>query len=460
MESVMSLQPFIDWATWSAFGYFIASHGSYLVLNIIAISGMRHRDQRRLLADLPQVYSGLEPPVSVLLTTHHGETGIVEAIQSLLQLNYPQFEVIVINDGTHDITRDILTTAFDLLPFPEAYRIQLATQPVTRIYRSIRYPNLRIIDKEHGNRADALNVGINASRYPLICGIDCHTSLCHDGLQHAVTPFLNDITVVATAGAIRLESADDATLAPNQHTSSGQALSRFQLVASLRNFVFAPLGWSSLNAMLVAPTGVHVLRKEVVIEAGGYRTDAQFEDMDLIMRMHRLMRTKRRAYRVKFVADVVGRQKTLATWQTLKMQNILRQPGLADSLSRNSTLLIGRRGGLSIRIAFLFLLLFECFGPLIEVLCYALIVIAGLCGIVAWQACAAFFSVAIGLGILLSVSSLLLEESTLHIYSKSGGIGKLMLAAIVENFGYRQLNAYWRALGLVKWVFQGNRIGG
>lgn len=431
----------IDGIVWCIIGYFIASHGGHLLLNMLAFRSMRGAEQAKILADLPHVHSGLEPPISMLLVTHDGVTGVVESARTLLNLDYPQFEVIIVNDGSQDGTMETLADTFDLLPFPEAYWIQLTTQSVNRIYRSIRHPNLRVLDKTTGGRADALNAGINASRYPLICTIDARVRLERDCLHRIVMPFLRTAHTVAAIGAVRLKEDD-------RYTKS--LLSRLQIVQYLRSSLFASLGWSTLNALLIAPHGVRLLRKNVVIEAGGYRTDARSEEMELILRMHRVMRGKQQTYWIGFVDDAIGWQEPSSDLVSLKAQSILQQRMLADSMRKNVALLSDRNGNLAGRLAFLFSTVFEWFGPLIEAASYTLVAIAFLTGIIAPDACIAFFAVAIGMGILLSISSLLLEEISSHAYRQPGAIGALILAAVVENLGYRQVNAYWRSFGLFK----------
>ena len=129
---------------------------------------------------------------------------ITASVRALLQLRYPDYEIVVINDGSRDETLDVLIREFSLAPFPEAYRQRLETQPVRSIYRSARYPNIRVIDKQNGGKADALNAGINAARYPLFCGVDADSVLQPDSLYQVLAPFQDDPTTVACGGTVRI----------------------------------------------------------------------------------------------------------------------------------------------------------------------------------------------------------------------------------------------------------------
>ncbi|ABR90940.1 Uncharacterized conserved protein [Janthinobacterium sp. Marseille] len=427
---------------WAIFAYFIVYHLAYFVLNILAVVRMHDVEQSKILTELPYLHSELEPPVSLLLVAHGSADSVVQATQALLHLDYSKFEVIVINDGVQGGLQELMT-AFDLHPFPEAYRIQLKTQALKCIYRSSRYPHLRVIDKESGGAADALNAGINASRYPLFCKVDLGTGLRRDSLQQLVTPFLNDNRVIASVAAARA-SAPEADLPKRWPTL-------FHLMDKLRIELFAMLGWSMLNGMLIAPAGMILLRKEAVIAAGAFSRGAHNASMELIVRMHRIMRQKQQAYRIRFIADPICWQQMPEDFSALKTACMHSQQSVADSLAQNSALLFARQSGSAGRLAFPFLLLFEVLGPLLECLAYLFLLVGLVCGFITWPACFALLSIMIGLGILLSASGLLLEEMAFHLYPKTADISMLILVAIVSNFGYRQLNAIWRSMALFSW---------
>jgi len=454
-------QAIVDFTTWFILVYFILLNGGYLLLNLLSIASLRRKGQERILEDLPQVYSGLEPPISLLVPAYNEEATIAASVRSMLQLAYSELEIIVINDGSKDGTLEVLKKEFDLHPFPEAYRIQLETKPVNGIFRSTRYPNLRVIDKVNGGKADSLNAGINASRYPLFCGVDADSILQRDSLQRVVKPFLNDATVVATGGTVRVANGCEV---------SGGFLTRvglpdniwalFQVVEYLRAFLFGRLGWSTVNGMLIISGAFGLFRKEVVIEAGGYRPKTIGEDMELVVRMHRLLRARRQPYRIEFVPDPVCWTEAPEDRQTLRNQRIRWQRGLSESLSANWGLVFSRNGGAPGWAAFPFMLLFEWLGPLVELGGYIFMAVAFAFGWISWQAFAVFLFVAIGLGILLSASGLLLEEMSFHIYPEPRHLAMLALIVLLENFGYRQINSWWRLVGLYRWATEGEASWG
>ena len=445
----------VDAVTWFILAYFVALNAGYLVLNLLSLGSLHRGRQEKLLEELPQIFSGLDPAISVLVPAYNEEAGIAASIRSMLQLSYSDFEIIVINDGSKDSTLEVLTREFKLQPFPEAIHARLETQPIRGTYRSTLHGNLRVIDKENGGKADSLNAGINLARHPLFCGVDADSLLERDSLQRVVRPFLRDWRVVATGGTVRIANGcevQDGSLTRVRLPRNVWAL--FQVVEYLRAFLFGRLGWSQLNAMLIISGAFGLFRTSVVVAAGGYRPQTIGEDMELVVRIHRMLREQGQDYRVEFVPEPVCWTEAPEDRKTLRNQRIRWQRGLSESLSTNWGLMFSRNGGPPGWLAFPFMVAFEWLGPVIELGGYAFMVFAYLSGLISWDAFAVFLFVAIGLGILLSASGLLLEEMAFQLYPRLSDLAVLALVIVIENFGYRQLNSWWRLIGLYRWAAQ------
>jgi len=431
--------------------YFLGLNGVYIMLNLLAIPVLVRTMRERSLEDLPYVHAGFEPPVSILAPAYNEETTIAATVRSLLQLVYPEYEIIVVNDGAKDRTLEVLIREFDLLAVPETYRIQVETQPVRNIYQSVTYPNLRVVDKANGGKSDALNAGINCARYPLFCCIDADSILQRDSLKRVVQPFLDDPTTVVSGGTIRVANGCD--IQGGFLTRAGlpkHPLALIQIVEYLRAFLFGRMGWTPLNAVLIISGAFGVFDKKTVVEIGGYRADTIGEDMELIVRMHRILREQGRPYRIAFVPDPICWTDAPEDLKTLRNQRIRWQRGLSDSLMLNRGLLFHPRGGTPGWIAFPFMLFFELWGPIIEVAGYLFMIVGLIFGFVSTEAWGAFLVVAVGLGILLSTSSLLLEEVSFHMYPRLGHILTLAFVSVLENVVYRQLITIWRLTGMVQ----------
>jgi cellulose synthase/poly-beta-1,6-N-acetylglucosamine synthase-like glycosyltransferase len=228
-------------------------------------------------------------------------------------------------------------------------------------------------------------------------------------------------------------------------------LALVQVVEYLRAFLFGRMGWSPINALLIISGAFGIFHKETLIEVGGYNPDAVGEDMELILRIHRIMKAKKRPYRITFVPDPVCWTDAPENLRDLKGQRVRWQHGLGQSLFLNRSLIFNRRGGAVSWVAIPFYLIFELLGPIIEVAGYVFIIACAVSGWLSFPEAAIFLAMSVALGVLLSSSAIMLEEVSFHMYPRTRELLMLYLIAIVENFGFRQLTAFWRLQGLIRW---------
>jgi cellulose synthase/poly-beta-1,6-N-acetylglucosamine synthase-like glycosyltransferase len=440
------------WAQVFFIGYFLALNGGYLALNLLSMASLRgYMRQRSALGD-DAPYLGVEPPISLLVPGYNEEATIRTSVRSMLQLQYPDFEVVVINDGSRDRTLEVLREEFELVPHPEPMRRTLEHKPIRVVYRSRRYANLRVIDKENGGKADALNAGINAARHTLFCAVDADSILQRDSLLRVVQPFLEDERTVAAGGTVRLANGSEvrggflvrAGLPRNW-------VARFQIVEYLRAFLLGRLGWSPLNAVLIISGAFGLFNRERVLAVGGYSTTTVGEDMELVVRLHRWHRERRIPYRIRYLPDPICWTEAPEDLGTLGRQRSRWQRGLAESLTRHARLALSPRAGSAGLLAWPFMALFEWIGPLIELLGYGVMLGGFAFGVVSPTALVVFLLVAIGMGILLSVNGLLLETLSFRVYARKRDMLLMFAMAVLENLGYRQLNTLWRCRGMWQW---------
>lgn len=449
----MTISAFITSGQWLFLSYFAGLSLLYLSLNLISLGALFHNRRRRIPDKLSNIYKDLEPPISLLVPAYNEETTIVASISSMLQLSYPQLEIIIINDGSRDSTLEVLKKEFHLSLSTEAYRIQLPTKPIRGIYRSSIHKNLRVIDKENGGKADSINAGINGTQHPLFCVVDADSILQRDSLLQLAAPFVDDSTVIAAGGMVRIANGCSVSGGFLKSVDLPRnALALFQVIEYLRAFLFGRMGWAPLNAILIISGAFGVFRRDIVVEVGGYRTDTVGEDMELVVRMHRLCRTTRRPYRIVFLSDPICWTEAPEDLRTLQNQRMRWQRGLMESLWLNRQLLFHRRSGTVGWFAFPAMLFFEGIGPFIEITGYLFMLLAFIGGLISWNAFAIFMMLALGPGFLLSMSGLLMEQIAFHAYPKPSQLLWLLIGLLGENIGYRQLNSWWRLRGLWRWA--------
>ncbi len=455
----MSLRYAFECYIWFLFAYTVVHAAAQIGISALTYSLIRRGAQYRRVEVEEFLLTGLEPPISVVVPAYNEEATIVTSVRSMLQLRYSEHEVIVVNDGSRDGTLNELIGAFGLQVFPQAYHARLAAKPVRAAYRSPLHPNLRVIDKENGGKADAINCGINAARYPLFCCVDADSILNRDSLLRVVQPFIEDARTVACGGTVRLANGCDVRSGNLLRAALPASwLARFQIVEYLRGFLFGRMGWSRPNGLLIISGAFGLMHKDTVVEVGGYRHQTIGEDMELIVRMHRLLAKKGRPYRISYVPEPVCWTQAPEDRATLRNQRVRWQRGLCESLWLNRELLFSRPAGVAGWLAFPYFVLFEWAAPLFEFLGYLILAWLLAFGGVRMDTALLFLGIALAFGVLLSTLALLLEELSFHIYPRKRDLLILFAFGVLENFGYRQLNIVWRLIGTWQWL-RGKRGG-
>lgn len=452
---------FFIYVDWVILFYFVGLHGAYLLLMVSSMLYLPKFMREQSTIHLAPLLEDLEPPVTVIVPAYNEGATITSSVRALMQLIYHEYEIIVVNDGSSDETLQVLIDEFSLQPFPEAYRKQLFTQDVRAIYRSTKHANLRVVDKCNGGKADSINAGINASYFPLFCCVDADSILERNSLKKVVRPFIDYPETVASGGVVRILNGctvDEGFV--SKIGLSKNLLVLFQSIEYLRAFMFGRLGWTPINALLIISGAFGVFKKNIVIDAGGYKTGCIGEDMELVVRLHRTLVEKGVPYKIHFVPDPVCWTEAPENISILKRQRVRWQIGLAESLMSNLSLLFHRRGKAVSWLAFPFFLIFECFGPLLEVLGFIIILCSFYLGLIPNEFFFIFLLLAVSLGMMVSVASLSIEEVSSRTSNSATELFLLFLVAIVENLGYRQLNSVWRVMGMYNWLVKSDNSWG
>ncbi len=431
--------------------YFVALNGVYLITSLRAYLSLRRYSSRLKALDIqPYLKAEGAPPMTLLAPAYNEEPTCVQSTKSLLTLNYADYEILVINDGSKDKTLERMKEAFDLAPAARLAVGDLATKKVREVYQSRVHHNLWVIDKENGGKADTLNAGINYARTPFFCAMDADSLLEPEALIRVVRPFLEDETTIAVGGIIRI--VNDCRVESGQVTDvrmPRNLLASLQVLEYLRAFLSGRMGWDALDATLVISGAFGVFRRDLVIQVGGYATDTVGEDMELVVRMHRHCRENAIPYRIAFVPDPVAWTECPESVKVLSRQRDRWQRGLIETLLRHRKMLLNPRYGRVGMVAFPYFFFLEMCGPIIEFLGYISFAVAVILGVASKQYIIAFLLVAFVFGTVLSVSAVALEELGFRRYLRLGDLFRLLGLSVVENFGYRQLSTFWRMKGTV-----------
>lgn len=404
--------------------------------------------------------SELYKPVSILTPAYNEEANIISSVEALLQIKFPDFEVIVINDGSTDSTLEKLKEHFELYPIDKPTNLPIDHKPIRGVYKSNRYTELLVIDKENGKKADALNAGVNMSSKELVCAIDADSILDPDVLMKLLRAFVENENVVAVGGIVRVANGckiEDYIVKEVGMPKS--FLGRIQAVEYLRAFLFGRVGWDYFNSLLIISGAFGVFDREAVLKVGGYLHDTVGEDMELVVRLHRHFREKRESYNIRFLPEPVCWTEVPTDWEVLGKQRNRWQRGLADSLWRHRKMLFNPKYGRLGMLAMPYFVFVEMFGPVVELLGFTYFFAIVALGNLDSTFVLLFFTVAVMLGMVLSVSAVLCEEFTYRRYPSIKDVATLTLYAFIENIGYRQIHTWWRFKGLIDF-FKGKKEWG
>lgn len=437
------------------FWYYLASNFAYLAMLLVALkTSTRHQ---RLLESYRLDWikdTALAPPITIVVPAHNEEKSIRAAVGKLLELDYPELEIVVVNDGSEDHTLEELQRAFQLRPVRTLYISEVKSAPVRCLYRSETNRKLVVVDKESvGSKADAANAGLNAATSPYVCVVDADSVLEPDALLRIMLPVVQDPErVVAVGGIVRVLNGSAFENGHFRARLPKKSIEVIQVIEYLRAFLIGREAWAEGNMLMIISGAFGVFRTDLVRVVGGYRTHAIGEDIDLVARMHRYLLDLGVQYRISFVPDPVCWTEVPSDFESLGRQRARWHKGLMDVLWLNRDMLLRPRYGRIAWVALPYLWLFEMIAPLIEITGLATIVIAAILGSLSKGFFLQFLLFGYAFATIISVGSVLQEEITYRRYNDWKDVARLISYCVLEHFPYRQLHMIWRLQGLWQYL--------
>ncbi len=424
----------------------------YLSVLVFSFRGVVKQARFQELKQLSFLFrENILPSLSIVAPAFNEENTIIQSINSLLNLRYPDYELIVVNDGSRDNTLNKVIEYFELEKTDISIKESLKTRGIRALYRGKKHPELLLVDKINGGKADSLNCGINAAKGEYFVGIDSDSLLERDALLRIMGSFLDsDTEVVAAGGNIfpvngcSVENGYISSIKPGK-----SHLVRFQTVEYIRSFMAGRVGWSEI-ALLIISGAFGVFKRQRVIDVHGYLTGSEVyekdtvgEDMELVVRITRMLNEKGTDYCIKYIYNANCWTEVPEDWKTLVRQRDRWQRGLIDIMTYHFKMFFNRAYGAAGIIAFPYFFFFEMMGPWFEVQGAFLFVVSIVSGALELPSVAVIFSASVLLGVFVSICSLFIAEYRTTYYSMADKT-MLVFYSFLENFGFRQI------LGLVR----------
>ncbi|TVY03359.1 glycosyltransferase family 2 protein [Cohnella terricola] len=450
------------------YGYFAMYYAlaiTFVYFLIFSLS-IRHTSplQRGIKYNRVQKLSGSEhvPPVSLLVPAYNEELMIKENVRSLLALNYPEYEVIVVNDGSKDDTAKIMIEEFQLKEIKPIVAKQIKTEKVRGYYHNPEYPNLYFIDKENGGKADSLNAGINLSRHPLISTIDADSLLEKDALTRIARVYMeNPEETVAVGGNVRIVNSctvEDGMVKNIRFPK--QWWPALQNVEYIKAFLGGRIGWSAINGLIIVSGAFGVFQKDKVIAVGGYRGGYPGEDMNIVIKLHRYCLENKIPYRVAFCPDAVCWTQAPDTYRILSSQRMRWGRGNLKNMIEEGVHMVFRpRYKVFGLLTLPYNVLFETLNPYFRLSGLLAMIGYWLLNMSDWKTVAVFMLVNFFSSFILSLGALFIEEKAFSRYPRLSDLHKMVLYSILMFLGYRQVGVLWRFLGHIDYFRNNNTWG-
>ena len=435
--------------------YYLLINAGYLLIHALAL--LQLRDNVRESAWKPSFRafdSPFYPGVAMVVPAYNEATTIVESVRSMLALNYPDQEIVVVNDGSSDATLDRLVEAFGLRPVDAEVPYDVPSEPIRGVYRSAIHEDLLVVDKENGGKSDALNAGVWLTEQELFCAVDADTLIDRDALLDVVAPFLEEPSrTVASGGTIRV--ANDCVVQDGQVKEVNlpkTGLPGVQVMEYLRAFYSGRLGLARLKGLILISGAFGVFRTDRVREIGGYRHDTITEDFDVVVRLHEHLSDADIDYRIEFVPEPVAWTEVPDNLRTLGRQRRRWYRGMIETVFASRRMFFRRRYGRVGTVVLPFFTAAEALGPLIEGLGYVLLPIAWYLGILNVEFFLAFLLLTVGVGVFLSWFGVFSEVWSYNRYESPRDVLRLLWYGVLENFGYRQWKTIVAWHGLIEYL--------
>lgn len=426
---------------------------SYIILGSISIFSLRKYLKENSFVNYQVILnSEMAPRLSLIAPAYNEAMTIEENVQSLLSLNYNNFEVIVVNDGSRDNTLQLLIKAYGLVAVDNEVAGEIPTKQIIQVYKSRNkaFKKLTVIDKVNGGKADALNVGINFSENPYVVCIDVDCILEKDALLKLAKPYLelSDSRMIATGGVVRIANSctsDGGRLvkirAPQKY------LPRIQVLEYLRAFLLGRMAWSKLDGLLLISGAFGMFDKEIAIKAGGYNPATVGEDMELVVRMRRYMIENNFKYSVFYIPDPICWTEAPESFTVFKKQRSRWTRGTMETLWAHRKMFLNPRYKILGIISIPYWTFFEYLAPLLEITGIIVSIYLIYYGLISWKLLLLVTVMVYVFAVLISCLALLTEEYTYSQYTRIKDFKRLLVAAFIEPFYFHPVTVYAAVLG-------------
>jgi len=428
---------------------YLVGYSTFLFLSVSVGSSelFKKKQQYRMMSAIKNDYY---IPISIIVPAYNEEVTVTDTVKSLLALDYKVYEIIVVDDGSVDDTSKVMIEQFQMEPVRMPIRRQIRCQQEEFVYEAkIQNVHVSLIRKKNGGKSDALNMGINASRYPYFICIDADSVLQHDSLKKIALPLLENENVVAVGGSVR--PSNGATI-ENGHVISYRLpknlLASMQTLEYDRSFLASRILLDKFNGALIISGAFGLFQKQLVIEAGGYDPSTMGEDMELVVKLHEYCTANDIPYLIKYATDAICWSQAPESMRDLMKQRKRWHIGLFQSLWMHRHLAANPKYGPVSFVSYTYFLFYELLSPYIEVFGVFSVILAYLLDMLNVRFAMFFLGIYAVFGAVMSLTSFFARTQTLDLKLSFGDVLKAIGLCFFEVTILRSILAYTRFFAL------------
>lgn len=417
----------------------------FSIMGYLSTRNSIHYRNKNSFVDLSKVMaSPLAPSITIIAPAFNEGLTIVENIRSLLSLQYVNYEVMVVNDGSKDDTLQKMIDAYDLEQVEREIDPDWPSKPIRGIYKSRQrsFSKLTVIDKENGGKSDALNTGIQLSESQYVGCIDVDCLLIPDALLHVVKSFFQRTQkrVIAVGGVIRVaNSCKIAGGTLEEIRLPKNWLARFQLLEYTRSFLLGRMAWGRIDSLLIISGAFGFFDREIALEVGGYDTNTVGEDMEIVFRMRRYMHERKLPYTIEYIPDPLCWTEVPETTKILVNQRDRWARGNLETLFTHKDMFFNPKFGRLGMLSYPYWFFYEWLAPILEFVGFFSVLIFYYMGILNLEFFVAITLTVYAFSIMFSFYAILWDVFSYNQYTKTKDILILMLCAIIEPVTFHPL---------------------
>lgn len=449
--------------TWIIFWYFIFLNLGYILLLIFSVKDVYDRFKETKFCNIDDLMeSHTLPPVTVLVPVYNEADNIFNCIQSLLQSNYPNTNIIIINDGSTDETMEILTDIYKLQKKPRikfSKKTALSTIKVAgklkESYISLTHPNLTVIDKTNSGKSDALNFGLNACRTPLFITMDGDSVIEKNAINEILFYMLIRPHTIAVGGAVYASN--------NCEISNGVLLKSkisynpivgFQIIEYLRAFTFGRSGWNAFGGPLCYSGTFTLFQHDAVLRIGGFEEENVAQDFEIITHLLEYGKSNHNPCRIGYTIAAAVWTEVPSTFSEYWHQRKNWQYYSLYSILLYKKMFLNPKYGILGLFSYPFFLLGELLGGVVEFIAYSTIILSWYLGILNYPMLILFLLLCFGVSIFLTMASVLINYISFTRYKDIRNLFWMLFLSIIECVGFRQFSVTCRTFATIQYCIK------